>query len=396
MKKLSKILLSATLLCATASVAHAGVQEAATNFQVPTYDSMQLNVHGHDLFSYDDSGKLDINVGSNFVMDNQSPMMSFGITNELKINAGIAGEGADFSFNLTETAGVSYEQYFGDARGLSIRGAADIGLAVGDATQFAAVVQAGAAYGRMVDAKTLAQAAAMFEKLEREATDEELLKVAEIIGQRASYDVNYRENGKVEFFKALTEALGTSDAFTLANVLDSPIYKIGNRKSGWDVGVDVQFATGDHGADAAGQALSLHQSFNFGMLLSDTMGLWIEETFAMGLLAGYTGGGLVPAVALGEMSMAVGAEVGFNWDHSIQWNSQAVVNIGMDIPDGGDLGFNYQLALESNWAMGSDAMIGGYFDFCGGDGRNANSLDRCVGDGEVHYGVGVNFTYVIL
>ena len=132
------------------------------------------------------------------------------------------------------------------------------------------------------------------------------------------------------------------------------------------------------------------------MLLSDTMGLWIEETFAMGLLAGYTGGGLVPAVALGEMSMAVGAEVGFNWDHSIQWNSQAVVNIGMDIPDGGDLGFNYQLALESNWAMGSDAMIGGYFDFCGGDGRNANSLDRCVGDGEVHYGVGVNFTYVIL
>jgi len=396
MKKLSKILLSVTMLCAMAPMAYAGVHTAATQFEVPTYDSMQLSVHGKDLFSYDDSGKLDINVGSDFVLDNQTPEMKFQIVNQLGINAGIAGEGADFEFNLNEFAGVHYQQFLGGSRGFSIRGQVGLGLGVGDATQFAAVVEAGAAYGRMVDARTVAQAAAMFEKLEIEATDEQLLKVAEVIGQRASYDTNYREDGKVEFFKALSEAVGTTDSFTLANVLDSPIYKIGSRKAGWDVGVDVQFATGDHGGDAAGQALSLHQSFNLGILLSDTMGLWVEETFAMGLLTGYTGGALVPAAEIGEMSMAVGAEVGFNMDHSIQWNSQAVVNIGLDVPDGGDVGFNYQLGLRSDYALGTDMMIGGYFDFCGGDGATENSYERCVGDGEIHYGVGVNFTYVIL
>jgi hypothetical protein len=191
----------------------------------------------------------------------------------------------------------------------------------------------------------------------------------------------------------LGEALGTTDTFTLLNVLDSPIYKIGNRAAGWDVGVDVEFATGDHGG-AGGEALSLHQSFNLGILFSDTMGMWVKETFAMGLMGGYTGA--LAASTLGEMSMAVGAEVGLNMDHSIQWNSQAVANIGMTIPDGGDLGLNYQLGLESNYAMGTDMMVGGYFDFCGGDGTNANSYQRCVGDGEIHYGVGVNFTYIIL
>ena len=395
MKKLNQILLSVLLVCATGPMAFAGVQDAASNYDVPTYDSMQLSVHGHDLFSYDDSGALNINVGSNFVMDNQSPMMNFGITNELKIDAGMANADADFSFNLMDTAGVSYQQFFGDSRGFSVRGDVGLGLGVGDATSFAAVVHAGAAYGRMVDARTVAQAAAMFELLEREATDEDLLKVAEIIGQRASYTTNHRENGPVEFFKALGEALGTTDTFTLLNVLDSPIYKIGNRNAGWDVGVDVEFATGDHGG-AGGEALSLHQSFNLGLLFSDTMGLWVKETFAMGLMAGYSGGAVVGASDIGEMEMRVGAEVGFNMDHSIQWNSQAVANIGMVIPDGGDLGLNYQLGLESNYALGTDMMFGGYFDFCGGDGTNANSYDRCVGDGEIHYGVGLNFTYIIL
>ena len=395
MKKLNQALICLSVLCATASMAHAGVQSAATNYEVPTFDSMQLNVHGHDLFSFDDSGKLDINVGSFFLMDNQSPMSNFRIHNDLKINAGMANSDADFSFNLDEVAHVHYRQFFGSSRGLSVHGNLALGLGVGDATSFSAVVEAGAAYGRMVDAKTLAQAAAMFEKLEREATDEELLKVAEIIGQRASYEVNYREDGKVEFFKALSAALGTSDAFTLANVLDSPIYKIGNRKAGWDVGVDVEFATGDHGGDGGGQALALSQSFNLGILLSDTMGLWVEESFAMGLMAGYTGS--LAHAGLGEMDMAVGAEIGFNMDHSIQWNSQAVANIGMNIPDGGDVGFNYQLGLESNWAMGSDAMIGGYFEFCGGDGTTENSYERCQAqDGAINYGVGLNFTYVIL
>tara|TARA_B100000530_G_scaffold329363_1_gene271264 strand:- start:141 stop:1346 length:1206 start_codon:yes stop_codon:yes gene_type:complete len=401
MKKLNKILLSVLVLCATGPMAFAGVQDAATNYEVPTYDSMQLDVHGQDLFSYDDSGALKIHVGSDFVMDNQSPMMNFGITNKLKIDAGMANADADFSFNLMETAKVSYQQFFGDSRGLSVRGDVALGLGVGDATQFAAVVHAGAAYGRMVNAKTVAQAAAIFELLEREATDEDLLKVAEIIGQRDSYNTNYRENGPVEFFKALGEALGTTDTFTLKNVLDSPIYRIGNRNAGWDVGVDVEFATGDHGG-AGGEALSLHQSFNLGILLSDTMGLWVKETFAMGLMGGYTGGAVVDASTIGEMSMAVGAEVGFSLDHTIQWHSEAVANIGMDIPDGGDLSLNYQLMLTSDYAVGTDMMIGGYFDFCGGDGENGftkhadANAKRCVGDGEVHYGVGLNFKYIIL
>ena len=155
MKKLNQILLSLLVICATGPMAFAGVQDAASNYDVPTYDSMQLSVHGHDLFSYDDTGALNINVGSNFVMDNQSPMMNFGITNELKIDAGMANADADFSFNLMDTAGVSYQQFLGDSRGFSIRGDVGLGLGVGDATSFAAVVHAGAAYGRMVDARTV-------------------------------------------------------------------------------------------------------------------------------------------------------------------------------------------------------------------------------------------------
>ena len=170
MKKLNKILLSVLVLCATGPMAFAGVQDAATNYEVPTYDSMQLDVHGQDLFSYDDSGALNIHVGSDFVMDNQSPMMNFGITNKLKIDAGMANSDADFSFNLMETAKVSYQQFLGDSRGLSVRGDVALGLGVGDATQFAAVVHAGAAYGRMVNAKTVAQAAAMFELLDHDGT----------------------------------------------------------------------------------------------------------------------------------------------------------------------------------------------------------------------------------
>ena len=66
------------------------------------------------------------------------------------------------------------------------------------------------------------------------------------------------------------------------------------------------------------------------------------------------------------------------------------------MPDTAEVGFNYQLGLRSDYALGTEMMIGGYLDFYRGDGASENAYTRCVGEGELHQGVGVNFTYVIL
>ena len=66
------------------------------------------------------------------------------------------------------------------------------------------------------------------------------------------------------------------------------------------------------------------------------------------------------------------------------------------MPDGGDVGFNFQLGLRGDYVLGTDMMIDGYLDFCRGDGASENAYTRCVDEGELHQGAGVNFTHVIL
>ena len=66
------------------------------------------------------------------------------------------------------------------------------------------------------------------------------------------------------------------------------------------------------------------------------------------------------------------------------------------MPDGGDVGFNYQLGLRGDYALGTEMMIGGYLDFCRGDRASEHAYTRCMGEGELHQGVGANFTLAIL
>ncbi len=229
--------------------------------------------------------------------------------------------------------------------------------AVGEADPtLESLVFAGAGYGRIVDARTVAQAAAVYEALDRPATAEDLLRVAEIIGQRNAYGVTYRFEANQVFYADLTEALGGlegAEAFIVQQVLESPIYNIGARQVGWEVGVrGASVVTGLGSSDALGSSY-VQQHAGYAHLLDARTGLLVEERVTLGLDDRAESTLDDDFVSPGENVVEGELQLTVNRNHSAMWESLARASLTQTLDLEANQGApTYELGAQTNVALG--------------------------------------------
>jgi hypothetical protein len=334
------------------------VQDAASNYEVPTYELGVMSVQGEDLLAAAGEGgdtSINTHVGASYFRTEQSPMRSVYAYNQVDTWGTTEGTHA-FTFAATDLIGVETQKYIGDSRGLNIYGGVELGVTKagqGDASGDLAV-GVGAGYGRMVDARFVAQAAAIFAALEREATAEDLLRVAEVLGQRTEYGIWYPWDADLQFFSAVAGALGElggADAFVVSKVLDTPLYNISARNVGWELGVRVYNGMGDLFADESGSTTSMAQFFSYGKLLDDSTGVTVSQTLSMGLADGGTQALTTAIPTVGEGSMALGLGLDMNKDHSYNWSSTCGLDIAMDMPADSDATTSWAVGAQTNRSL---------------------------------------------
>jgi hypothetical protein len=420
MLRINRVALMALATFALTATAHAGnVQDAATKYEVPTIEYKKLTVFGNDLLHYDNSGG-ELSLGSDFMMVKQNAEVAYSVWNSLGINVTFPSEG-DGSHAIDDNLGALYRQYFTGSRGVYATVGADIGISMvkdGDLTaDLAAYV--GAGYGRMLDARSVAQAAAMCPDCDAA----KLMGIAEVISKRGSYTAANEFDGAMNFANDLAKAAGSDNVFKLLQVLDSPIYNVGSRNVGYAIEAGLHVAKRLAGAEGTtdGMNMAVAQSLGWAMLLDDTSGVWVTQTFAMGMQNDLA----APISHLdgfnhpGDGNMAVGAQIGFNKDLSASSNILATVDISYDMPDGGDAVLGWLFHGEYNHAMGSKMVASVYTNVWNADhaGPAGSGDDAAVaalvealagalgGDGaaapaaeeadDINYELGVNFTYYV-
>ena len=347
------------------------VQEAATNFEIPSFETKTLDVHGQDLFSLNDGGEMGINLGSNFYMANQTPETTWSLGNKLEINMDQANSDAEMSQDISNNLWAGYQKFFNGSRGFSAHAALKLAFGMNKAAvvdaemgqSLNADVAIGVGYGRKFNARTVAQAAAMCAASGKSCTAADLNKIADIIGKNSAgyYVAQYKADAAVEFNKELSAATG-GDAFKNDQVLNSGIYNIGNRHVGWEAAATFHLAGGDflaEGDDASGMSMHIAATAGYGMLLDDNSGIDANLSFRMGLGQEYAGGtAFGGSEHPGDGSMAVALDVGYNLDHSSSWNSNAAFEFAMNMPKEGDATNSWGLHLESNYALTTQALAG--------------------------------------
>jgi len=373
-------------------VAQAGtVQDAASNYEVPTYELGVMSVQGEDLLlAESDQGDTAVNahIGASYFRTEQSPMQSLYAYNQVDAWGTTEGTHA-FTFTATDLIGVETQKYLGDSRGLNLYGGLELGVtkAGENAASGDLAVGVGAGYGRMVDARFVAQAAAIFSALERPATAEDLLRVAEVLGQRSEYGIWYPFDADLQFFSAVAESIGDlngADAFIVSKVLDTPLYNISSRNVGWELGLRVYNGMGDLFADESGSTTSMAQFFSYGKLLDDTTGITITQTLAMGLADGGTQTLTSAVPTVGEGSMALGLELDFNKDHSYNWSTTAGLDVSMDMPADSDATTSWALSAQTNRSM-DELLVVSLFASAG----------QTLGSEDLNWTLGAAFMYLV-
>ena len=121
-----------------------------------------------------------------------------------------------------------------------------------------------------MDPSSLAQAYEMFRVLRRKASAAKLHEVAEIIGQRVEYNNTHKFRADEYFYGALGKALGgltTKQTFRVQRVLESPLYNIGSRQTGFEAGAILDNGFGDLVIDEDSEAFG---RTTYGRLFANT------------------------------------------------------------------------------------------------------------------------------
>ena len=232
-------------------------------------------------------------------------------------------------------------------------------------------VGAQAGLGRVVDARTLLQAAQIFKVLGRKASAARLSEIAEIIGQRVSYINEHRYEADVYFFRDLGKALGglsAKQAFRVQQVLDSPLYNIGSRQTGSEVGAAVDIGYGDMLIDVEGESLGRS---TYARVFATTAGM-VGKTNVVGYAN--VGCALIEeaaqvytaSVGSGSCDTFITAHAGAraSLDHSATWNTSAGFDLSPTVlrgDEGGLYSITTDFVVESRMAVGSRVLWGAYY-----------------------------------
>jgi hypothetical protein len=381
----------------TTAAADDMVKQAASDFEVPSFTSRQIAIEGQDLLAIagtPDGTVADGQLAITYTKVEQTPERTLTIGESATIYGTTGGSHA-MSFAAEGVGAVSTQRFLYGSRGLGLTGSVAAGTA--KIAQSEAIADlylgGGASYGRIVDARTLAQAQTMFSVLDREPSVEEVVAVAELIGQRAAYTAEYQYDADIYFYNDVAEALGGAsleEVYKIQQVLDSPLYNIGSRVTGWTAGARLDIGSGDLLGEN-GMASSLSQYAAYATLVGNGASLTLSETLSRGLSDSGANQQLTPPITTEAGSTALVLAAALSVDHSSSWNSGAALTItakgGLPLEEDGTGGqeTTWAASAQSNLAVGSKMVAGGEF-----------SSGKTLGEDDLNWGLNFRITYYVL
>ena len=385
------------LLLPGAAAAEDLVKQAASDFEVPTFTSQQIAIEGQDLLAITGSAYnavADGQLAVSYTRVAQTPQQTLTIGESTTIYATTGGS-HDLTLAAEGVGAVQIERYLFGSRGLGLTGGLAAGAAqVANDDPLADIfLSGGVSYGRIVDARTLAQAQAMYEVLDREPTLEQLVAVAELIGRRAAYTAEYQYDADIHFYNDISEALGwvgQAEIYRIQQVLDSALYNIGSRVTGWTLGGRADLGAGNL-LDQGGAISALSQYAAFATLMGRGTSLTLSETVTHGLSDSGASQVLTQVISTVPGSTSLTVAAALSVDHSSSWSSSATgsftATAGLP-PDEDGTGSEtaaWEAAAQSNLAVGSKLVAGGEF-----------TIGQTILQNDLAWGLNLRITYFVL
>jgi hypothetical protein len=365
------------ILSSTAFASGNVVAAAANDFKVPTFTAHQVVFSGQDLFAIggtqDGTEFMNMNLALGWNYLAQTPEQTISYSNDLSTiyATDITGQ----TLSGSEVVAVDYTRYqsVGDRNtfyGVGAAFGAGSGAFSVEPISIDTRVGAQVGLGRVVDARTLAQAAQMLKLLGRKPSAATLNAVAEVIGQRIAYINEHRYESDIYFFKDLGEALGgltTNQVYRVQQVLDSPLYNIGSRHTGTEIGVAVDIGYGDMLLDVDTETMG---QTSYVSVFATAAGIAGEAN-----LLAYANMGCALAedatqvytesVGSGNCDEFLTAHAGAraSVDHKSTWNTAAGIDFSPTMRTGSESGvysLDVDLLFEGKMAVGSRVIWGTY------------------------------------
>jgi len=257
---------------------------AYDSFDIPEFEYQTLQITGDNLLHFRSAGDdtdMNIDLGAAYNFNSQSPgfNLSYGGAFDFDMNsdenvdasqcagacaggvctsacpAGCACgcEGDPAACTCTAASEVSttnwdiggnasVEKYLvGGNKGMFAYGDADFSMDGGDQAEgvddnMDLWLDIGAGYGRVVNARPVAQAYAVADALGGDTSDETVMAIAAVIGAQGSYASMYKDDADEMYYNDLAAAAGDAGAaMKIRKVLNSPAYNITDRSTGYSV-----------------------------------------------------------------------------------------------------------------------------------------------------------------
>lgn len=256
---------------------------AYDSYDIPEFEYQTLQITGNDLLHYRSAGDdtdMNIDLGAAYNFNSQSAgfNLSYGGAFDFDMNSdenvdasqcdGACAGGVctstcpagcacgceddpaactcEVAYEVSTTnwgigGNAAVEKYLvGGNKGMFAYGNADFSMDGGDTADeddpMDLWLDIGAGYGRVVNARPVAQAYAVADALGGDTSDETVMAIAAVIGAAGSYASMYKDDADEMYYNDLAAAAGDAGAaMKIQKILNSPAYNITDRSTGYSV-----------------------------------------------------------------------------------------------------------------------------------------------------------------
>jgi len=354
-------------------------------YDIPEYEYRTFQLNGDDLFnmtSTGDNSTTSMNVGADYTFKSQAPegncsyglnfsfdMFNDGLEDDVSTSATDFDIALPFAFDKYLLGGNkggfgfvdgNFEMFGGD-QAEDVDDTMDLNLTLGGG------------YGRVVNARAVAQAYAIADAV-GDTSDETVLAIAAVIGAAGSYANTYKDDADEMYYNDIANAAGDpGTAMKISKILNSPAYKISDRSTGWSVraGLTNNYIQCEDCDDAGDFSLQADYAMPMGMDKQLSAG------FDYGMDMNDEGG------------TTMGLDVSCTMDHSYNWASSASFGYDSSTSGGDDAvtSSDIVLGVSTTKAILNQLSVTGSFGYIMPNDGNDDTDDDATMD------LNVTFTY---
>ncbi len=356
-------------------------QSAFDNYDIPEYEYRTFQLNGNDLFnmtSTGDNSTTTMNFGADYSFESQSPGNNCSYGLNFTFNMFDEGDDDTGYTNFDIDAPFAFDKYiYGGNKGGFGFVDGDFSMMGGDQADgiddnMDLNLTLGAGYGRVVNAKAVAQAYAIANALGDES-EETVLAIAAVIGAAGSYANTYKDDAEQMYYNDIANAAGNSGAaMEIAKILTSPAYNISDRSTGWTIraGLSNNYMQAE-GVEDSGD-LSIGAEYACPMDLDKQ--LIVNFDYDMDLNED------------GPTSISLGAS--YSIDHSYSWATSAMFEYMSETDNINDVTTSdIMLGLSSTKAILNQLSVTGTFEYLIPSDGNDDTDDDATMD------LNIKFTY---